>query len=359
MFDLKPDCETTLRRMGAFWACDLLDRPLVTFTLYKPPAERTTAPPAHHADPAARWLDAAYQAECVLADLSSQEFLGDTLPVASVNLGPDVFAALYGCPLNFGDFGTSWSQPILHDWAAAGEIRLDLDGFYLRKLLELTDAFLQAGRGRFITGMTDWHPGGDLLAALRGPQALAIDLLDAPQQVQALLDRLQPDYFQVYDLFYEKLRRHGLPISTWLPLASASKYYVVSNDFSIMIGSRLFREVFLPGIAAECRFLDRSIYHLDGPGALRHLDDILAIAALDALQFVPGAGGGGYERWIPVYQRAQAAGKAIQVQCVLEEVPRVIETLRPQGVMLTVEGVPDRESGEALLRAAERWARGR
>jgi hypothetical protein len=316
-------------------------------------------PPSHHAASAERWLDAEYQTDLKLATLSNQEFLGDTLPVAYPNLGPEVFAALYGCPIHFGDYGTSWSEPILHDWSGADEIRLDWDSPYLKKLVEMTDALLEVGRDKFIVGMTDWHPGGDCVAALREPQNLAIDMLTHVDEVKALLARLEGDYLRVYDFFYHKLRAAGQPISTWLSLIAEAKFYVPSNDFSIMISKEMFDDVFLPGIRRECQFLDRSIYHLDGPGALRHLDSILDIPELDALQWVFGAGNEGYHRWVEVYQRAQAAGKGIEVMCQMDELDLVMETLDPHGLYLHVSGVPSREAGEWMLKALERWCAGR
>ena len=360
MFAFKPDYERSRQRIDAFWERELIDRPVVQFSLLKPPEERVPLPPSHHAAPAARWLDAEYQAELALATLSNQEFLGDSMPVAWPNLGPEVLAAFYGCPIHFGDYGTSWSEPILHDWSEVERIQLDWQSPYLARLHELTDALLEIGQGRFITGMTDWHPGGDGIAALRDPQALAVDMLTHVQEVKALLARLEADYFQLYDTFYQKLRAAGQPISTWTPLVCGrrgddGKFYVPSNDFSIMISKAMFDDVFLPGIARECQFLDRSIYHLDGPGALRHLDSILSIPELDALQFVPGAGNEGFPRWVWVYQRAQAAGKAIQVFCQIGELEQVMEALDPRGLFLSVGGVPSREAAEAMLRRLERW----
>ena len=122
-----------------------------------------------------------------------------------------------------------------------------------------------------------------------------------------------------------------------------------------MVSKRMFDEVFLPGIVRECRFLDRSIYHLDGPGALRHLDSILEIPELDAMQWVFGAGNEGFHRWVRVYQRVQAAGKGIQVTCDIQEVSQVMETLSPRGLYLSVGGVSSREEGETLLRHLEQW----
>jgi hypothetical protein len=194
----------------------------------------------------------------------------------------------------------------------------------------MTAALLDLGRGKFITGMTDWHPGGDALAAFKYPQRLALDLLEFLSQVKSLLKRIEEDYFAVYDHFYTLLRQHGQPVTSWTPLLFEGKYYIPSNDFSIMISPQMFDEVFLPGIRRECQFLDRSIYHLDGPGALRHLDSLLAIPELNAVQWVPGAGKEVFARWVPVYQKIQAAGKGIQVNCRLEEIPQVMETCSPK-----------------------------
>ena len=358
MLEFKPDAERTLQRMEAFWERGILDRPLVQYTLPKPPEIQVPLPEAHHASPAERWLDVEFQTELRVAQLSNRVFPADQLPAAFPNLGPEIFSALYGCPMHFGDYGTSWTDPVLDDWADSGKVTLDLDSPYLRALHAMTDALLEAGRGKFITGMTDWHPGGDAVAAFRDPQNLAVDMITHTADVKALLVRLEADYFRLYDVFYHKLRAAGQPITTWLPLASSGRYYVPSNDFSCMISGAMFRDVFLQGLANECRFLDHSIYHLDGPGALRHLDDLLAIRELDALQWVCGAGNEGFGRWVSVYQRAQAAGKAVWVSCGIEEVPEVMRALDPHGVCLAVHGVPSPEAGEHLLHEAERWCSG-
>jgi hypothetical protein len=355
MFDLKPDYENTRARIEAFWEQEVLDRPVTMFILAKPPDEQVDLPLEHQVAPADRWLDAQYQAELALALLTNREYLGDSLPIAFPNLGPEIFSALYGCPMHFGDYGTSWTDPILHDWSQVDQLQLDWNHPYLTRLVEMTDALLEIGRGKFITGMTDWHPGGDAIAAFRDPQNLALDLVEHLDDVKRLLVRVEADYFRIYDMFYEKLRVNGQPITSWLPLLCDGRYYIPSNDFSIMISKAMFDEVFLPGLVRECQALDRSIYHLDGPGALRHLDSILSICELDALQWVFGAGNEGFQRWIKVYQEAQRRGKSIQVSCDIEEIPLVMQTLSPRGLFLDVQGVPNPEAGEALLKELERW----
>ncbi len=353
----KPDYEQSRQRIEAFWQGELLDRPVVQFYLAKPFDEQVALPPSHHTTSAERWLDTQYQVELAVASCHNQDYLGDTLPVFWPNLGPEIFSALYGCPMHFGDYGTSWSDPVLHDWAQVDQLILDWKHPYLQKLYEMTDALIEVGQGLFLTGMTDWHTGGDAIAAFRDPLNLAVDMIEHLAEVSRLLARLETDYFRLYEIFYEKLRRAGLPITSWTTLLHDERYYIPSNDFSIMVSQRMFDEIFLPGIRRECQYYARSIYHLDGPGALRHLDSLLSIPDLNAIQYVYGAGNEGIHRWMWVYQKIQKAGKGAQVNCRLEEIPLVIQNLSPRGLFLSVEGVPDRDSAQALLRELARWSK--
>jgi len=355
MFSLKPDYELSKARIQAFWQRELIDRPVVQFNLFKPPDQQAALPFSNHASSAERWLDASYQAEFALINLSNKLFLGDDLPIAFPNLGPEVFSALYGCPLHFGDFGTSWTDPIIDDWERDRDIWLDWDHPMLAKLHKITDALLELSKDTFIVGMTDWHPGGDAIAAFRDPANLAIDMIANPGEVKRLLRQVTDDFFKIYDIFYQKLRAAGQPITSWLALVDDGKYYIPSNDFSIMISTKMFNEIFLPGIIEECQFLDRSIYHLDGPSALRHLDSILSIPELDALQFVPGTGNEVYARWVDVYQKAQSAGKSIQVAIMVDELEQVMDTLSPRGLYLSVGGVGSAEIAQKVLKRLEDW----
>jgi hypothetical protein len=347
MYELKPDFEDVQKRMQAFWHQDVWDRPMAVFNLQKPAAERVPTPVSHHASPDERWMDTEYLLAYVQAALSNQLFMGDSLPIAWPNLGPEVMSAMYGCPLHFGDYGTSWSDPILSDWANVDQVRLDWNSPYLRKLHEMTDALLAAGK--------DWHPGGDCVAAFRDPMNLAIDMIHNKEQIVDLLTRVEADYFKLYNVFYDKLHAAGQPITAWLPLFDNSKFYIPSNDFSIMVSDAMFREVFLPGIVRECQFLDRSFYHLDGPGALHHLEAILAIPELDGLQFVPGAGNEGFSKWVRVYQKAQAAGKSIYVELTPGDINLLMDTLKPGGVMLAFGEIDSADSASAILKTLEAW----
>jgi hypothetical protein len=104
-----------------------------------------------------------------------------------------------------------------------------------------------------------------------------------------------------------------------------------------MISPEMARDMVAPTKQIEMAGLERSIFHLDGIQALKHLDTTLALPGLTALQWVYGEGHGPAARWLDVYQRALDAGKSVQV---LADSPddslAVLDALGPRGVWLTV-----------------------
>lgn len=356
MFEFKPDFEEVLNRYEAWWDCRILDRPLASISFGKPENQRVPVPRKQHPTPRDRWMDTEYVVECKVALLSNTVFCADALPTTIPNLGPEVFSAFYGCELEYGET-TSWSKPVLESWdpEEVDKLQLDTESFYFRKIVEMTDALLDAGRGRFIVGYTDLHVGGDAIAAFRDPQQLCIDMIEHPAEVRALCERITDDFLRVYDIFYEKLAAAGMPGTTWLGATCRGRYHVPSNDFSCMISDEMFEDVFLPGIARECAHMDRCIYHLDGPRALRFLDPLMEIPDIHAIQWVPGAGHDRWQDWVDVYRRIQARGKALCVGVRAGELNDFFQALRPEGTWLTVTGIKDQAAAAAALKAIARW----
>jgi len=348
------DWEKRLARQDAVWHNEILDRPVVWISFPKKkevipwPKEKTYRAVRD------RWMDFQNTAAQTTARAMNTEWLGDALPTAWPNLGPEVFPAFFGQELEFSE-GTSWSIPILHDWKDIDKVRFSRDNFYYKKMMELTKTLLEAGKGKYYTGLTDFHPGGDCIAAWRDPQNLAIDMIDHVDDVKRALAYVDQVYYEVYNDFYNLLKANGQAITTWAGYVSTKKWYVPSNDFSCMISKQMFDDVFLPGIAAECRFYEASIYHLDGPGALQHLDSLLSIPELNAIQWVYGAGHGRATDWLHVYKRIQAAGKGIQIWAQPDEVDTIIENLRPQGVWLGINGLTSVEEAETFIKKVTKW----
>lgn len=351
-FSCKPDYEMSAARYAAFFEREIIDRPPVVIRFPKPGVEWPKR--KNLTDNRALWLDIDDRVRVDAAAVEATDYLYDALPVVWPNLGPDILAAFYGCELSYGE-STTWSSPVIKDFRDPLP-RIDMTCPLFRTLCEYTDKLIEAGRGKFIVGLSDFHPGGDLLAALRGPMNLATDLIEEPDAVKELLRRLMPEYYAMYGVFYQKLRAAGMPITSWMPLINEGTYYIPSNDFSCMVSNEMYEEFFLPEIARECAFYEKSIYHLDGPGALRHLDSILSIPELDAVQWVCGAGSEGFDRWADVYRRIQKAGKSMELNCRADELDHVFEVLKPEGVWFSsISGISNREEAETIVKKIEKW----
>jgi hypothetical protein len=351
---LKPDFEKTKKRIDAFWNCEIVDRPPVSITL--PKENPKPLPSKEYKTHRDRWLDIEFRAEQMDIEVENRIYFADGVPTVFPNMGPEIFSAWCGCGYEFGET-TTWSVPCIEDWEAdSHKAKFDPEHPLFKATVKFTELLIERGKGKFIVGLTDFHPGGDHIAALRDPANLAIDMLENLDHVIDKLKSSYKEFFHVYDIFYNMIREAGMPITSWLPLFHEGRYYIPSNDFSCMISEKMFNEVFLPGIIKECQFYDRSIYHLDGPDALRHLDSILDIKELNAVQWVCGAGNEGFAKWVEVYQKIQNKGKGIQLNITLDELPMVFETLRPEGIWFAdIYGIRDIDTAERVLKRIEAW----
>ena len=295
------DYEKRIERCDAYWNMEIIDRAFCHITFPKPVNKQVPLPEKNHSTFRERWMDVDFQVEKIDASVKNMEFYGDALPLVSPNLGPEIFSAFWGQELEYGET-TSWSLPFLKDWEDVGKLNFSKENLYFKKLEEFTDACLKNGENKYYTGITDLHPGGDAIAAFRDPLHLNMDMIDCPHKVKDLLPRITKTYFEVFDHFYNRLKSANQPCTSWMPIVSTKKWYVPSNDFSCMISKEMFDDVFLESIKEECNFMEASIYHLDGTGALTHLDSLISIERLNGIQFVVGAGKN-VKDWIHVFKK--------------------------------------------------------
>ncbi len=352
----KPDYEECMDRVEAWWAREVIDRPPVRIEVRpRKPGRKVRS---HHASLRDRWLDADYALDCAEAAVENGLFLAETFPRYMPNLGPEICATLYGAELEFTE-NTSWSVPCVGNIRDVLAMHPDFEGPYWKLIRRMTELSCQRGAGKWITAVADLHTNADLLAALRDPQALALDYADDFEGVRLACRHVTPHF----RLIYEDLRgRIGAdqPGSTWGAVLARGSMYYASCDFICMISPKMFAQTVLPAIQWEIDQLDHSIFHLDGPGALKHLEALLAIGRLDAIQWTYGAGAGSAADWIEVYQRVQRAGKGFEVHAAdLADARAVLEHVRPEGLWLNVAGSYSRQEAEAFLAELRRWTAGK
>ncbi|HOG46503.1 MAG TPA: hypothetical protein PLB78_07645, partial [Anaerolineae bacterium] len=315
------------------------------------PGERRLSPPA---DLCQRWLDPDYAVAAAEEELRLTYFGGEALPIFWPNLGPDVFAAYLGCSLELGE-ATTWAQPCLATWGDLARIQLRLAGPWWQATVRLLEAAGERLAGACLIGLTDLHGGGDALAALRGPQAFAFDLVDDPAEVKAAMQMVAAAWFEVYERQFAITQRWSPGTTTWLGLWSPGRWYPVSCDFGCMVSGAMFAEFFLPELLGEIAYLDHALFHLDGPGALHHLDALLAIDKLAGIQWEPGPMPRAMLPWLPALRCIQAAGKRLHITVLPHDVEPLLRALEPEGLCLSTR-VDSPEEAQDLLCLATRLA---
>lgn len=349
--DAYSDWEKRIQRTDAFWAGAVLDRPVVYMSCLK-----AGVVPPESLSLVRDWQDPERYAGLVQKGIESTEYFGDALPLATANLGPDIFPVLYGGELYF-EPATSFITHFLEDWDSLDSLKVDFNNRYGQALDRIYEALLEVGRGKFYVGYPDLHGGGDCLAAWRGPEQLCLDLYDEPDMVKAALQKITAEFLETYDRYTDWFIREKQAVTCWAGFVSTLKWHVPSNDFAYMIAPEQFREFFLSGIQQECDHMQANLYHLDGIGNLLHLDALLEIKSLNTIQWVPGDGQLRPPAWLDVYKKVQAAGKGLQIYCFPEEVDFLIENLRPEGVALHVELVPNADCAREILKKVSAWVR--
>jgi len=333
-----PRFNKTVARFDAWWVGEIIDRPPVLVSVT--PSRSYGGPVSTHTDHQARWLDVEFVVEEALAKMAQTDYVGDRFPLFWSNIGPEITATLYGCPLTFTE-STSWSTPVVHsadEWQRILTLPPDFTNVYWQTMVHMTDYAIEHCAGRYIVGITDIHGNYDILAALRDPMQLCLDLMDCPELVAQAGMHVADGYVAAFDRLYAQVATAGFGATSWLPIYYRGPAYVPSSDFWCMVSPQLARDLILPAILREMEPLERSIFHLDGPQALRHLDLLLDLPQLHAVQWVYGAGRGPAARWIDVYRRIRQAGKSLQLIAQnAQDALTVLDAIGPAGVLISVE----------------------
>lgn len=312
-----------------FWE-NTLERPLVAVQVFNAFPERE--------QPAAPCLsqqccsDFSYTPDDLIDrldyELSARTYLGDSFPrVDLACFGPGVMAAFLGAKLD-NSSGAVWFYPP-DDSPPIHELHFEYDpnNKWLCRIKDICAAAMKRWQGNVLVGMPDIGMGLDLLATFRTTEQLLFDLYDSPKEVKRCMLELDSLWLKFYREIDSAMQPLSPGYTDWAGLFSDKPFYTLQSDFSYMISTPMFDEFTKPYLVNMCRTLDRSIYHLDGTGQLPHLDSLLAIPALDGVQWIPGDGNPDCKHWPEVYQKIHAAGKKIQLLADLETLDTVIQQI--------------------------------
>jgi len=348
-----PDFEMAMKRIYAWYEGEIIDRVPVRFSSHNAEYEIVNGDKSRWKNLKERWMDVEYQVESFIKSIEGKRFLGETFPVFWPNLGPNIFAAFYGSQLEFGEI-TSWAEKIINDYSQLDKLKLDMNCEYFMKLKSLTQYALDRCEGKFMVGYTDLHPGLDCAAAWRDTQTLCFDIYDYPDELKKLIDLSIESFQKVYNYFDSMLKKKNQLSVTWMNIPSFGKMHIPSCDFSAMISREQFDELCMPVLQKEVKAMTHNIFHLDGKGVAKHLDRILEVPEIKAIQWVQGQGlDMPIMQWVPLIKKIQAARKSVVICIDKSELEEFISVMKPEGLFLCIDSKNEEEENKILKRVSK------
>ncbi len=294
-----------------------------------------------------KWFDPEWRANYLDWYVAHSSLMADMLPVANTQLGPGSLAAILGGVFEGGE-DTIWIHPN-PNYSDDIVFNPNHPNYLLHK--DLLKACKRKAQGHYYVGMPDLMEGLDVLAAIKGTDRVLLDTVMQPEVLEHQMQQINDIYFQVFDELYDIIREGDemafCYFSSWAP----GKMSKLQSDISTMISVDDYRRFVQPFIREQCQKIDYTLYHLDGVGAMHHLDALLEIKELNAIQWTPGVGEpqGGSPKWYDLYKKILAHGKSIMACWVtLDELRPLLDNIGGDGVHLEMDFHNEREVEQAM-----------
>jgi len=280
-------------------------------------------------------------------------FAAESFPNLWMNLGPGSLAAYCTGFLGFDEkTRTAWFEKPM-PWDEVEKLELKEDNEWWRYTKYITEISSKRGKDKFIVGTTDIGGILDVLSSFRGAQNLLIDLIEAPDKVLNMSDKILKDWFYVYEELNNIINKYQEGTSAWMGIWCHKKWYPLQCDFSAMISPKMFETFVKPYLIEQCKFLDYTIYHLDGPGQIPHLDILLDIPELTGIQWVPGAGNPQCDspKYFPMYRKILDKDKLLILNSFdnLDNIPAMLQEIGFKNILISA-GLNDEDETEMFVK---------
>ncbi len=299
-------------------------------------------------------LDPELRADYNFNLLTSREYPYDILPVAETNIAPGALALFLGSGLDFSG-GTSWITPVFHnvdDPERIPEFCFDPGNKWWKIQREILLKSAARGNDKYLIGLPDLVENIDTLASVRGTNNLLTDLLVRPDWIKEKLLEINEVFIEVFKEIYRIISPddNGNAVDCFR-LWGPGKTAKVQCDVSAMFSTKMFEEFVVPPLKKQCEYLDYAMFHLDGHQCIPHLDSILEIDSLKAVEWTPDpeVPPGGSKTWYPMYRKILERGKSLQIVDVKpEEMIPLLDEIGGRGVYMITDFSDLRKAEETI-----------
>ncbi|NQT20455.1 MAG: hypothetical protein HQ592_12170, partial [Planctomycetes bacterium] len=263
----KEDWAEAQERLCCWWRGDKTDR---VVALVRAPRRGVTPGPINDAVPD-KYTNPDVVLQNVDAGLKSTYYGGEALPAHWVYLGPVPLGGYMGCEMHF-EAATVWQSSLYESWDVTLPLTFDASNQWYRLLCDLTLRSLDRTRGEYLVSGQGFGCVSDIVANMWGSETTLIAMLERPETIR----RIVQDLTDISKRLYDKLDAMASPYQDgsfdWLYLWAPGRMWTLQSDLCCMVSPDMFKALILDELRQEAEHVDFAFYHLDGPGAIKHLD---------------------------------------------------------------------------------------
>lgn len=293
------------------------------------------------------WMDVDFIVDRQMRVMQAQRYYGVAVPYHYVDRGSSAMEGILGAHMKFIDKETVWAYPCFSSVEEAAGVTADPDNPWRTSTLEITRRSVALAKDHHYVAPYALEGVSDILSGLYGTENLLMDMAEKPAAVERALERIKRIWIELWGEVQGVLagmgNRGGIG---WAGIWAPGSTFPMQEDFTYMISARMFRRYCIPHIADMLEVMDYGFYHLDGVGAIPHLEHLLRLEKLRAIQWVPGAGKEDLGQWHELIARILAAGKSVEVFARPEEIEPLVRAVGTRGLLINVSC--GREDAERL-----------
>ncbi len=225
---------------------------------------------------------------------------------------PMTMTAYLGSKVIFRE-DTVWFEKFIDDWRKV-KIEFDKENFWISASEKLLEKQIEKYNGEFLIWMSDLGDALTCFSLMRGVEELLFDIIEVPEIILEKIDEFVNAWIETHKFFHNIYRKKLGGDASWL-IWAPGKTYACQCDFSTMISPKLFEKFVVYELEKIKNYIEYIAWHLDGPDEIKHLDILLSLPYIKAIQVVPGAGKPpcASSLWLPVVDKILKSGKNVIV----------------------------------------------
>jgi len=340
----------TEEKLKNWWANGDQKNPCILYTALDPAFVEIPA-----ADLTQFWTDSDFRIKRSLETARNTTCLGQSTPFHWLDYMASTMCVNLGCEANYVDEESVWADPIFSSVEEVMDVELDFTNKHYQIVREMNKELAKQAPQDEPIALFALEGITDIVSGLYGVENFLMDMILKPTEVKAAMTHIKRLWIEAFYDFKEiiyKGRNKESGIG-WAGIWAPGTTFPMQEDLTYMISTAMFKEFCIPHITDLASVLDYPLYHLDGIGAIPHLDALLEVDKMKAIQWIPGAGKEPVAQWHELIKKIVDKGKSVQVFADPNEVDDLVKYVGADRLLITLTNASITEAESVLAKYAD------